>query len=132
MVLDTSVLIAVERGAETTVLNEFDFVIPTPVLAEFEYGLRAMPAQLSDRGWKILQGLMAISEIAEFDAKAASKYAELKNTLRKLGKPRSEMDLLIAATAASMGLQLLSIDRKAQFESIPGVRLHPLSHKLHW
>ncbi|HEY7796528.1 MAG TPA: type II toxin-antitoxin system VapC family toxin [Microbacteriaceae bacterium] len=128
--LDTSVLISIERGLELEALQEFDFVIPTLVLAEFEYGLRRMPAQASKRGWKILEALLEVSEIASFDSKAASKYAELKNTLATIGKPRSEMDLLIASIAASLGLQLVSTDRRAQFELIPGVKLHPLSHKL--
>lgn len=130
MVLDTSVLISIERGAELEALQEFDFVIPTLVLAEFEYGLRRMPAQASKRGWKILEALLEVSEIASFDSKAASKYAELKNAIASIGKPRSEMDLLIASIAASLGLQLVTTDRKAQFELIPGVKLHPLSHKL--
>lgn len=131
VVLDTSVLISIERGLEVEHLQEFDFVLPTLVLAEFEYGLRRMPAQASKRGWKILEAMLEVSEIANFDSKAASKYAELKNTLATIGKPGSEMDLLIASIAATLGLQIMTIDRKAQFESIPGVKLHPLSHKLH-
>ena len=131
VVLDTSVLIAIERGSKVEQLEEFDFVIPTLVLAEFEYGLRRVPADAARRGWQILEAMVAVSEIASFDLKAASKYAELKSSLADIGKPRSQMDLLIASTAASLGLQLVSTDRKAQFESIPGVKLHPLSHKLH-
>lgn len=124
-------LIAIERGKKVDQLQEFDFVIPTPVLAEFEYGLRRMPADAARRGWQLLQAMVAVSEIAPFDSKSASKYAELKNALASAGKPRSEMDLLIASIAASLGLQLVSTDRRAQFELIPGVKLHPLSHKLH-
>jgi len=129
--LDTSVLISMERGAPLSPLEEYDLVIPTPVLAEFEYGLRRMPAASTRRGWKILEGLTQRAEIASFDSKAASKYAELKNALAKVGKPRSETDLLIASIASSLRLQLISTDRKAEFELIPGVKLHPLSHKLH-
>ena len=131
VVLDTSVLIAIERGSSADQLQDFDFVIPTPVLAEFEYGLRRMPADAARRGWQILEAMVAVSEIAPFDSKTASKYAELKSALASLGKPRSQMDLLIASIAASLGLQLVTTDRKAQFELMPGVKLHPLSHKLH-
>jgi tRNA(fMet)-specific endonuclease VapC len=131
VVLDTSVLIAIERGAEVSVLEDMNFVIPTPVLAEFEYGLRRMPAQSSKRGWKILEALLTVSEVASFDSRAASKHAELKATLANIGKPKSGMDLLIASIAASWGLQLVTTDRKAQFEGIPGVKVHPAGSKLH-
>ena len=131
VVLDTSVLIAIERGADVKVLQDLGFVLPTPVLAEFEYGLRRMSAQSSKRGWKVLEALLSVSEVAGFDSRAASKHAELKATLAHLGKPRSGTDLLIASIAASWGLQLVTTDRKAQFESIPGVKVHPAGSKLH-
>ena len=131
MVLDTSVLIAIERGADVKVLEDLNFVLPTPVLAEFEYGLRRMSAGASKRGWKILEALIGVSEIASFDSRAASKHAELKSSLANIGKPRFGMDLLIAAIASSWGLQLMTTDRKAQFENIPGVKVHPAGSKLH-
>jgi Predicted nucleic acid-binding protein, contains PIN domain len=130
VVLDTSALIAIERGVDVSVLGNLNFVLPTPVLAEFEYGLRRMPAQSSKRGWRILEATITVSEVASFDSRAASKHAELKATMANLGKPKSGMDLLIASIAASWGLQLVTTDRKAQFESIPGVKVHSASSKL--
>jgi tRNA(fMet)-specific endonuclease VapC len=48
-------------------------------------------------------------------------HASLSNHVQKIGRPRGTHDLIIAATAAVTGRTLLTTDKAAAFEELPGV-----------
>lgn len=51
----------------------------------------------------------------------APHHAELVAHVRRAGRPRGALDLIIAATARATRRTLLTTDRRAGFEDLPGV-----------
>lgn len=124
-VLDTSILIALERGELTTkqiFQSDTLYFLPQLVAAEYLAGAAAA-TDPNRRNFRL--GLLAqIDEIAtsaSFTRIEALEYARLHATALALGKPRQSFDLAIAATAVALGATLLTRDKKSAFDSLPGV-----------
>ncbi|MFT4040334.1 MAG: type II toxin-antitoxin system VapC family toxin [Thermomicrobiales bacterium] len=75
---------------------------------------------------------MALARIERFLAQftalpvtenVAVRFAEIRATLRRQGRPLADMDLLIAATALEHDLTLVSRNAR-HFARVPGLRLH--------
>lgn len=113
--LDTSVVIE---------LGQTRALVPLPVesmvsaitLAELAYGIpvAADPLEATRRAQVYARVKVWIAPVP-FDAAAADKYGELVGLARKAGRsPRSRrIDLMIAATAASLGVPLFTRDLAA-------------------
>ena len=69
-----------------------------------------------------IEGLFAQMTIELFTVNVARMHAHLFAYTRKAGRPRSALDLMIAATAGATGRKLLTADAAAGFDSLPGVR----------
>ena len=52
----------------------------------------------------------------------ADRFGQLKAELRRLGKPRSDVDLFVAATAIEHGAILVTDDQALLDGTIPGLR----------
>jgi tRNA(fMet)-specific endonuclease VapC len=59
-------------------------------------------------------------EILPFGGEAAEEYAEIRLQLEKAGRPIGERDLLIAATAKSRGLAVVTHNVR-EFARVPGL-----------
>jgi tRNA(fMet)-specific endonuclease VapC len=55
----------------------------------------------------------------------ADVHARLLAHVRRAGRPRAAHDLIIAATAAATGRSVMTLDGKAGFGDLPGVRTTP-------
>jgi tRNA(fMet)-specific endonuclease VapC len=51
----------------------------------------------------------------------SKRHADLIAWTRRAGVTRNPNDLIVAATAAATGRELLTLDRKAAFANLPGV-----------
>jgi tRNA(fMet)-specific endonuclease VapC len=130
LVLDASAWIQIERlGQEVgDVISPSDHVfVPTTVLGELKVGekfvarmaKRNTAPQIKSRS--LVNACLEIAEYAPTTKVTAEIYAELKIFAMTEGKPRGQNDLWIAASAIELRAELVTLDRRARFEGLPGL-----------
>lgn len=125
VVVDTSILVAVARDQESAAIlfrKNDELVIPTVVIAEFKAGLERMPpSKYKTKQLEIFEDVCDVAEIVVFGRVEATQYAMLYEQLKQAGRKMSEFDLAIAAHAVIKQATILTLDRKANFELLPGI-----------
>lgn len=109
--LDTNIIIALFAGDEAVIehLREADEVfVPVIAVGELYYGARR--SQRRDANLASVDKFLRQNSILNCDIESASRYGEIKDALRKLGRPIPENDLWIAALAKQHNLHLVSRD----------------------
>lgn len=122
--IDTSVLIEVERGAlPIEPLATGDKAISVISVSELLHGVRRDPhdARRIRRQAVIEQILDAVEQIA-IDSSVARLHADVWAKLESAGEMIDAHDLWIAATALAHGLELATLNRR-HFERVPGLAL---------
>ena len=121
MILDTNALSAFVDG-ETAVGDRLSEqtqpAIPVIVLGEFRYGIRASRHRARYEQW--LDQHLADFDILTVTEPTTLAYAEVRATLKKLGRPIPAHDVWIAALALQHRLPVLSQDE--HFDAVPGLR----------
>jgi tRNA(fMet)-specific endonuclease VapC len=128
VVLDTSVLIAAERGR-----FDLDRLLAAPgidgvavaaiSLSELLVGAaRAQDPALRNRRLVFAEWVAAELSILSFGAFEARAHAILVEQLLRAGTPIGAGDTLIAATALANGLEVATLDAK-HFTRVPGLRI---------
>jgi predicted nucleic acid-binding protein len=126
--IDASVLIAVERGkidfdAALSEHREEDFALSAITASELLHGVhRASSALLKARREAYVEALLASLPVIAFDLVSARVHARLSALLAQKGIKVGAHDLLIASTALSRGMQVLTRDERS-FPRIPGLSL---------
>ena len=126
VMLDTNICIYIIKRIPHSVLQRFHFFqvgdigISTITLAELEYGA-ARSAQ-PKRNREALEGFISPLNVAPFDRQATEAYGKIRAALEKKGRPIGAMDLLIAAHALSIGVQLVT-NNEREFKRVPGLRV---------
>jgi predicted nucleic acid-binding protein len=133
VVIDSSYVIALERAeGNYQDIKELDILLPTPVIAEILSGVKLLTNQSkADRASEKLEKIQSVMTVVDFDSKAAEAFATLQTSSENRPSPRTVFDLMIAAISVAHKAQLLTLDKRANWEELSGVKLHPLSHKLH-
>ncbi|MGL5192193.1 MAG: type II toxin-antitoxin system VapC family toxin [Chroococcales cyanobacterium] len=120
--LDTNIIIALfaEEALVKTNLGQASTVfIPSITLGELYYGARKSgrtQANLSK-----IDELVASSSILVCDAETAEEYGQVKNELRRKGRPLPENDIWIAALA--LQYDLILVTRDAHFQEIDNLQV---------
>jgi len=126
LILDTGIIIAIDRGdldPNSVLYRDDDVVVAAVSLAELQFGvLMASPAQRANREAAFAEA-EALYPAENYTAETSQSHATLLVHCRKSGSPRSEIDLMIAATALATNRILVTLDRKADFGSLPGVNV---------
>lgn len=128
VVLDTSVLIAAERGN-----FDLDALIASPAVDAVAVAaitiselLRGTKRTTSDairvRRAAFTEWLLSGTPVLPFGLLEARQHADLFDHLRIAGTPINTHDALIAATALASGLDVATLDRK-HFSRVPGLGL---------
>lgn len=131
MIFDTSVLIALERGAlDTDRLiqgrEQEPFGISVISAAELLHGVhRADTQKRRMRRASYVEKVLDSFALHPFDLAAARIYAELWATLQKKGVQIGAHDLMIAATAISLGFSVATLDLR-DYRKIEGLSLEPV------
>lgn len=131
LILDTSVLIAAERGHlafAAAAGDDADAAVPAIVLAEYLTGvhLAATDKQRTARK-EFLDRVLQALPIETYTQRVAERHAELLAHVHRSGTTRGAHDLIIAATALATGRTVLTTDARAGFDQLPGVNARLLT-----
>jgi tRNA(fMet)-specific endonuclease VapC len=129
VILDTGVLIAIERGRVDvdTVLGADDAAIAAITATELLVGVeRADDAHKQARAVHV-EALLSSLPVEAYDLGVARVHARLAVEAMSKGRPRSAYNMMIAATAAATNRILLTTDANAGFGQLTGVRAEVLS-----
>lgn len=131
VILDTSVLIAAERGAlrfEAMLegLGDVEVGMAAVTASELLHGcLRAINPDVRARRFAFVEGLLEIIPVLPFRLAEARQHAQIWAHLAGTGALIGAHDLLIAATALARGHGVATLNRE-EFGRVPGLRLVPL------
>ena len=122
VLLDTSILIDVERGTLDLERAAGDANEPVAMAAitacELLRGVAKLPAGVRRaRSERWLETLLGVVPVIDYDVDIARVHAALWAELTALGKSLGAHDLMIAATALSLGFELAT--RDAAFREVP-------------
>ena len=128
MILDTSMLVAAERGAvrfEALLvgLGAEPVGIAAITASELLHGCyRAGDAGIRARRAAFVDALLDAIPVLPFGLPEARRHAELWADLRREGTMIGPHDLLIGATALAAGYLLATLNQR-EFRQVPGLRL---------
>lgn len=132
LILDTSAIIAWERGLEQgTALSlgeDEELALPAIVWAEALIGVRlATSATKAAQRRARLEAIRRVLEVQAFTPEMAEHYADIFTELSKAGTMIPQNDLAVAATARAMGFGVLvGPDDEAHFRKVPGLEVRVL------
>lgn len=121
MILDTNALSAFvdgEPAVGSRLAIEARVAIPVIVLGEFRYGISGSRSRGAYERW--LEDHLPDFEVLTVTESTAVTYAQVRASLRKLGRPIPANDAWIAALALQHRLPVLSQD--VHFDAVPGLR----------
>ena len=108
---DTSAVIAFQRGTPLDELEDVSWVVSAMTIAELNIGvLRSLSAAEHQGRLRLFEEVNARPALA-FDRTVARTYAELMAWASSIGSRPSKPDAIIAATAATSGLTLVTFDQ---------------------
>jgi tRNA(fMet)-specific endonuclease VapC len=123
--LDTNICIYTSKNKPPEVREVFErfqdqLCISTVTLMELVYGAEksAFPVQ----NLSIIEGLASRLQVLDFDSKAADHTGQLRAELQRQGKTIGAYDYMIAGHARSLGLILVT-NNKREFDRVPGLRM---------
>ena len=125
VVLDTSVWIHMERTESLPPLlsSDDELFMSAPALAELKQAVLATRRTQEARNLSelALQSFLDNSTFLPIDEKTAEIFAQLKEASNSSGRPRGINDLWIAASAIQYRAELVTLDRAAMFQDLPGL-----------
>lgn len=124
VILDTGVLIALERGTldVDALLGLDDAAIAAITAMELLVGVeRSDEAHRQARAVRV-EAILSSLPIEPYSLGVARVHARLAVAAMASGRPRSANDMAIAATAAATSRVLLTTDARAGFGELVGVR----------
>lgn len=116
MILDTNGLSAMadgDVGLESLLQQAMEIAIPVIVLGEYLYGIKG--SRYCTRYERWLAEMMQNCRVLAVDEKTAEEYAEIRDHLKRNGRPIPENDLWIAALVRQHALPLVSRDKHFDF-----------------
>jgi tRNA(fMet)-specific endonuclease VapC len=123
LILDTGVLIEVERGRLS--LGDFgdndDLAIAAVTIAEMKMGIALGDEAHRSPRQHFLEGLRKVLPVEDYTPEVADHHSELMVFARRRGRTRGPHDLIIAATARRTRRTLMTTDKSARFDDLPGI-----------
>jgi len=125
LIVDTGVLVAAERQRRLVAAGirpDDDFSIAAVTVAELRTGIElASELQRAARA-EFLVGVLEALPVVPYDVQVAEAHGRLLAHVHREGRRRDAHDLIIAATALATDRIVLTTDRAARFDELPGVR----------
>jgi predicted nucleic acid-binding protein len=131
LVVDTSALVAIERGNGSLPESDETVALPAIVLAELLVGVRmADTAERAASRQRKVQSLVDRVAVVPFDQFIAERWADLFSQLRRSGGLIPSNDLCVAATALHLDFGVLvGPGDEAHFRRIPALRVEVLRNR---
>lgn len=124
LIVDTSVLIASERGrvalAHVVDIDD-DLVIAAITVAELRAGVELASDVRRSRRSEFLEQVLQTLPVEPYDETTATAHGRLLAHAHRGGTQRGAHDLIIAATAVATGRTVLTGDHAARFGDLPDV-----------
>ena len=127
LIADTNLLISAERRGQTLenlVGQDDDLGIASVTAAEMLVGVELASARHREPRRAYVEGMLQELTIEDYTLDVARAHAVLMAHVRRTGRPRGVVDLIIAATAVARDRTVITADRSA-FEELPGVEIRP-------
>jgi tRNA(fMet)-specific endonuclease VapC len=124
LLLDTGVLIAVERGKLTidqAIREDDDVAIAAITVAELLVGVELADEHHRQRRLDLVDDLLSTMPVEPYGHGTARAHARLLAYVKRAGKPRGAHDLIIAATSVAAGRSVLTPDSAANWTDLPEV-----------
>jgi tRNA(fMet)-specific endonuclease VapC len=124
LIVDTGVLIASERGRNSLakiVEADDDLVIAAITVAELRTGIELAGEQHRSARAEFLVKVLETLPVEPYDLATAEAHGRLLAHVHRSGTKRGAHDLIIAATAVATKRVVLTTDRNAHFDDLPGV-----------
>jgi tRNA(fMet)-specific endonuclease VapC len=124
LIVDTSVLVASERGKASladVVLETDDVVVAAISIAELRTGVELSDERHEVERAEFLQTIIENIPVELYDLDVAEAHGKLLAHVHQSGSKRGAHDLIIAATAVATKRTILTADRNARFDELPGV-----------
>ena len=123
--IDTGVFIAAERGkldlaAVLAEVADEPTAISAVTAAELLDGVNRADAARRGKREQIVEDILSRFPVIAFDLPVARVYAALLTARARLGRPLAPHDLMIAATALSLGYRVVTRDKRS-FPEIAGL-----------
>jgi tRNA(fMet)-specific endonuclease VapC len=121
LIPDTNALSALADGdpdLEPVIFRAQVIALPVIALGEYRYGVRQSRNRTKYEEW--LTSLVENCRVLSLDEGTAESYAEVRDELKRSGKPIPGNDVWIAALARQHHLPILS--RDLHFDAVFGVR----------
>ncbi len=122
--LDTNTCIDAMKGTWPQMAERFRQHVPedigVPAMVRAELLLGAAKSRNPARTSELVEAFLAPFELLPFDRAAAGHYADIRHQLETKGKPIGPNDLVIAATARSRTLTLITHNLR-EFGRVPGL-----------
>ncbi|MDQ2712647.1 MAG: type II toxin-antitoxin system VapC family toxin [Acidobacteriota bacterium] len=98
--------------------NAVEISVPVIVLGEYRYGIRQSRDRRRYEAW--LSEAIPSYRVLAIDEDTAEQYADIRNELKRSGRPIPSNDLWVASLARQHSLPLLTRDR--HFDYVSGLR----------
>lgn len=124
LILDTSVLIAIERGRLDTaevIDSKDDIAISAVTAAELLMGVELASKGHQRQRLRAVEATLEQLAIEPYDLECARAHAKLLTYTRQAGAARGAYDLLIAATALARSRTVVTADLRG-FQDLPGLK----------
>ena len=123
--LDTNICIYTIKNRPTEVRDAFilhqeRLCVSTVTAMELIYG--AEKSAVPEKNFRIIEEFLARLAVMDYNLPAAEHTGQLRVELQKLGKPIGPYDQMIAGHARSLGLILIT-NNKREFARVPGLRV---------
>ena len=129
LILDTTALIAIERGDRSLVeaLGDGDDVaLATASIAELLVGVELADVSRHPRRVELINRIVSEITAEDYTAAVAKTHASLMAHVRRTGRPRGAHDLIIAATALATERIVVTADSRG-FAYLPGLEVRLVS-----
>lgn len=121
MILDTNTVSALFAGDDSlrkVLSSSARHELPAIVIGEYRYGLAR--SRFRRVLLPVLEDLIRESVVLDIGVATAEAYAEVRERLRRRGRPIPENDVWISALAIEHGLEVVSRDE--HFDFVEGLR----------
>jgi tRNA(fMet)-specific endonuclease VapC len=124
VLIDTSAAVAIERGAGglVSLLENKRILVPQVVVAELLTAIGLAPTEEhKSQSRQHIEAQLREFERVDFGDVEAEILAQLRAHCIRAGRRRGENDLMIASHAIAERAVLLTADKRARFDDLPGV-----------